>query len=140
MEEIRDLEVEVLDDFIWEVTLEQMAEFAMDSGVKAIPYEKTEKGNMLIGILLRSSDRMWDMDLIARSLIVNTIYCFVEDYRRLLVYDPIHRIIRYTNNNNEHRYESTHVWAITTYPHFLYKIASKAIVEKLEDRKMQGAL
>ena len=135
-ETINDLEVCVVDAHVWEVSLEELAQFVFDFNIKAIPYEKTEEGEMLLGVLLRTGDRIMDDGfLISRTIITNTLYAFVDGYKRLLVYDPIHKIIKYTDHNEETRYESTHIYSVTTYPHYFNKAVVENILAKLEMEK-----
>jgi len=128
------LEVIIMDNCVWQVPLEEMAEFAFEYNLKAIPYEKTEKGEMLIGILIRTGESILkDGTFLSRTIITNTLYSPVKEYKRLLVYDHVHNNIDYTSENSAHRYESTHVFAVTKYPHFLIRRVADYIVEKIEE-------
>lgn len=133
---IKNLEVIVEDDNIWEVSLEEIAQFGFEFGLKALSYEETEKGRMLIGFLVRASDRISNNGTFTtRSMIINTLYTPVKEYKRLLVYNHVRKILNYTDENPDHLFEYTYVFVVSTYPHFLNKAAVQHIVKKLEGKK-----
>ena len=135
MRDVKNLEAVVVDDNIWEVPIEQIAEICLEYNFKTIAYEKTKKGEMLIVILVRTGDRMLqDGNFLSRTIITNVLYSFVNGYKSLLVYDHVNKFIEYTDGKELNRYESTHLFAVTRYPHFLNKKAAEHIVRKLEGK------
>lgn len=129
------LEILVEDDNIWEVSLEQIAQFSFEFGLKALSYEETGAGKMLVGILIRTSDRVLeDGTYLIRSLITNTIYSPVKEYKRLLIYNHVKKDVDYTDEDSNHHLEYTYVFAITSYPNFLIKKAVKHIIIKMEGK------
>ena len=137
MRVIKNLEVEVVDENIWEVPIEQIAEICFEFNLKTISYEETERGALLVAILVRTGDRVLDDGtFISRTLITNVLYAFVSGYKRLLFWDGVNDVAQaYTDGNAIHRYETTHSFAVTRYPHFLVKEAVKHILRKLEAKK-----
>ena len=135
MDGLKNIETLVDDDNIWEVSLEQIAQFSFEFGIKALSYEETGAGKMLVGILVRTSDKVLDDGTyLTRSLIVNTIYSPVKEYKRLLIYNHVKKAVDYTDEDSDHHLEYTYVFAVTSYPNFLIKAAVKHIVKKLEGK------
>ncbi|MCX6761140.1 MAG: hypothetical protein NTZ84_03525 [Candidatus Nealsonbacteria bacterium] len=138
MEKIKNLEIIIEENNIWEVTLEELAQMAVEYASKSISYEKTEKGEILIGILTRTGERMFnDGTFLSKTIIVSVLYSRVQEYKTWLTYDHSHKIVKYADYNGEdetHRYETTYMFPITQYPHFLIKKVVPYILKKMEEK------
>lgn len=131
---VKNLEIIVNEESIREVSLEQIAQLAFEYNFKLIPYEKTEEGKILIAILIRSSERILDDGtFLARTIILNTLYAPVTEYKRLLVYNHMQKTIEYVDENSDHNICCTYL--ISTYPHYLIKKVVPYIVNKMREKK-----
>jgi hypothetical protein len=137
----KNLEITVEKDNIWKVSLEEICQMAVEFGFKAISYEKIDdKGGTLIIYLARLGDTFsMDGRFLSNVLVVSVIYSPVSEYKRLLIYDYIQKTVNYTDEDSNHRYGSTTVFAIMSYPHYVIKSIMPDVLEnmKQEAKKMQ---
>jgi len=134
MEKIKSLGI-IVEDFIKEVTLEELAQVALEHNYKTIWYVKTKKGEILGTLLFRTDSKILDDGTyLVRHLIVAVYYVSVSGYQRFLFYDHARETTEYTDyDDDRHHYNTTYSLSVLRYPHPFTEVILPYVLKNMEE-------
>ena len=137
----KNLEI-IIEDFTKEVSLEEIAQVAFEHNSKIISYVKTEKGEILFTLLIRSDSRILNEGTflgtyLVRHFISAIYYTPVNGYKRFLFYDHARETTEYDDyhdDDDRHHYDTIYSISVLRYPHPITEVILPHIFKNMEGK------
>jgi hypothetical protein len=128
------IELEV-GDFINEISLEQLAQMAMYNGKKFCFFANINERKILVLYQYINAVSEWVSGKCMTNIkIVEIGYCYVEDYKKFILYNPHgdKEGAHYDNKSNDLTQHDSYIVQVLNFPDLLLAKALKEIKEKIK--------